>query len=538
MKVIELLFIYIGAFLLAASLFPTRALCNQKHHATKAWRFLGLMIILFFFCYAAFGVIVLRGEPDSMSLFISSVLLGGGIFVFSVVKLTLTTINRLTTMAEEERHRSLHDDLTNLPNRDFLNNKIDLAIARAKQINEPFALLLIDLKQFKEINTTLGYFYGDFLIQQIALRLGETIRNSDTLTRFGGDKFAVLMPDTDEKHAIAVSQKLTTAMKSPFKVEANRLTVETCIGIVVFPEHGDQTELLLQNADIAMYEALKNHVDYSVYDLKHDRSKLNKMLLVSEIRQAIKNEELTLYFQPQISVVNGKLFGAEALVRWQHPQKGLIMPDDFIEVIEQTGLSNSLVNWVLNKALQHQSEWQQLGLDINMSVNLSVKNLHDYEFPALAKELIKKWQINPARLTLEITESGLMVDPGRVTKVVSSLIETGVNLSIDDFGTGYSSLAYLRKFPAREIKIDKSFVFDMLTNEDSAVIVKSTIDMAHNIGRLVVAEGVENNDTQILLKRLGCDFMQGFFFSKALPPDEFLKWHDKYDKERLQHAHA
>jgi predicted signal transduction protein with EAL and GGDEF domain len=204
LKVIELLFIYIGAFLLAASLFPTRALCNQEHHATTAWRFLGLMIVMFFGCYAVFGVIILKGESDNMSLFISSILLGGGVFVFSVVRLTMTSINRLALMAEKARHKSLHDDLTDLPNREFLNNKIDLAIERAEEINEPFAILLIDLKQFKEINTTLGYFYGDFLIQQIALRLGETIRNSDTITRFGGDKFAVLMPDTDEKHALSV----------------------------------------------------------------------------------------------------------------------------------------------------------------------------------------------------------------------------------------------------------------------------------------------------------------------------------------------
>jgi diguanylate cyclase (GGDEF)-like protein len=538
LKVLELIFVYIGAFLLVASLFPTRVLCNQKHHATMAWRALGLMIIVFLGCYAVYGTILLRNGSNARNLFISAILLGGGIFVYSVVKLTQTSIERITLMVDEERHRSLHDDLTDLPNREFLSNEIDQAIERAQQINQPFAILLVDLRQFKEINTTLGHFYGDFLIQKVAIRLAETVRNSDTLARFGGDKFAVLMPDTDEKQAVAVSQKITAAMKTPFEVEANRLVVETSIGIVLFPDHAKQSDLLLQNADIAMYEAQKNHVDYSLFDLNQDPSKLDKMLLLSEIRGAIKNEELVLYFQPQVSVVNGKLCGAEALVRWDHPQRGLIMPDDFIDIIERTGLSNALMGFVLNKALQHQSEWQQAGLNINMSVNLSVKNLHDYEFPSVAKELIKKWQINPSRLTLEITESGLMVDPGRVTKVVSALKSTGVNLSIDDFGTGYSSLAYLRKFPAREIKIDKSFVFDMLVNEDSAVIVKSTIDMAHNIGRLVVAEGVENNDTRVLLRRLGCDFMQGFLFSKALPPEEFLKWHDQYDRERSEPAKA
>jgi EAL domain-containing protein (putative c-di-GMP-specific phosphodiesterase class I) len=256
--------------------------------------------------------------------------------------------------------------------------------------------------------------------------------------------------------------------------------------------------------------------------------------MASDLRDAINNGDLVLFYQPQISVINSKLSGVEALMRWQHPERGLITPNDFIDVIEQTDLSKSLASWVLNEALKCHKEWQELGLDINISVNLSIKNLHDYEFPGEVKKLIDKWQVMPNRLTLEITESGLMVDPGRVTKVVAELKRTGVNLSIDDFGTGYSSLAYLRKFPAREIKIDKSFVLDMLTNEDSAIIVKSTIDLAHNIGRLVVAEGVENQDTCILLKRLGCDFLQGFFFSKALPADEFLEWHSKYNSSLKQ----
>ena len=437
-------------------------------------------------------------------------------------------------MAEKERYRSLHDDLTDLPNQTSLHDMLDKEISHTTKTGKHFALFLIGLNRFKEINTTLGHFYGDFLIQQVAIRLQGAIKHSDTLSRFGGDKFAILLPDTDKKHAVAMSKKISEAMKKSFKVEGNRLSLEAATGIAMYPEHGNQTDQLLQYADLAMYEAQKNHVSYAIFDPEQHRTPVKKLVLVGELRDAIKNGEMVLFFQPQISVINGKLSGAEALVRWQHPIKGLVMPNDFIDVIEQTGLSSTLIKWVLDKALQHQQEWLDLGLDINMSVNLSIKNLHDYEFPNDAKKLFNKWQANPSRLTLEITESGLMVDPGRVTKVVAALKETGVNLSIDDFGTGYSSLAYLRKFPAREIKIDKSFVLDMLVNEDSAVIVKSTIDMAHNIGRLVVAEGVENHDTQVLLKRLGCDFLQGFFFSKALPADEFVKWHDKYQRQLNQ----
>jgi diguanylate cyclase (GGDEF)-like protein len=528
LKLLALILISMGAFLMATALFPTKKLCHQKHHATTAWRILGLLIILFLIGYGVYGVLLIKTGVDLGDLVVAIIMFGSGIFAYSVVKLTQISISKLTIMAEEERHRSMHDELTGLPNQYYFHDKVDAAITRANNIKKTFAVLLTDINRFKEINTTLGHSYGDFLLQQVAAGIGKSLRNPDTLARWGGDKFAILLPDTDLKRAIALSNKIAENLTLPFKIEGHSISVEISIGIVTYPAHGEQAEQLLQNAHIAMYEAQTNHVSHAVFDPEQHRSPLKKMVMASELRDAIANNELVLFFQPQISVINGKLSGVEALVRWRHPERGIIPPDDFIEVIEQTDLNKSLVSWVLNAALQSQKRWQELGLDLNISVNLSIKNLHDYEFPTEARRLINKWQVAPHRLTLEITESGLMVDPGRVTRVVSELKEIGVNLSIDDFGTGYSSLAYLRKFPAREIKIDKSFVLDMLINEDSAIIVKSTIDLAHNIGRLVVAEGVENNDTYILLKRLGCDFLQGFYFSEPLPDDKFLEWHDRY----------
>lgn len=534
MKLLSLILTYLSAFLLVSALFPTRELCNQKHHATKAWRVLGIFIMLFIVGNGSYGVFLLRNDADFIGLIVAIIMFSGGIFVYSVVKLTQSSINKLSIMAEEERYRSMHDELTGLPNQDYFRDKIDVAITRANNIKKTFVVFLIDINRFKEINTALGHFYGDFLLQQVSTRIQESIRNSDTLARWRGDKFAVILPDTDLKRAVAISNNISKNINPPFKIEENSMSVEISTGIVIYPEHGEQTNRLLQNAHIAMYEAQKNHVSYSLFDPEQHRSPFKKLIMASELRDAINNDELVLYFQPQVSVINGKLSGVEALVRWHHPERGLVQPDDFIDVIEQTDLSKSLAIWVLNSALMHQKKWRKQGLDINISVNLSIKNLHDYEFPNETKKLIDKWQVAPNRLTLEITESGLMVDPDRVTKVVSELKRSGVSLSIDDFGTGYSSLAYLRKFPAREIKIDKSFVLDMLDNEDSAIIVKSTIDLAHNIGRLVVAEGVENHDTHTLLKRLGCDFLQGFFFSKALPADEFIKWHNEYDSNLKQ----
>jgi diguanylate cyclase (GGDEF)-like protein len=524
----------LGAILLLSSLLPTKKLCDQEHYATTAWRILGLLIMLFIISYGAYFVFLFQNDVEAIFLFMAVILFGGGVFVYVVVNLAQISINKLFMMAEEERHRSMHDELTGLPNQNYFNNKVDAAIKRANNIKQTFVIFLIDINRFKEINTAIGHFYADFLLQRFANRLSQSTRNSDILSRWGGDKFALLLPDTDLKRAIAVANNITDNLARPFIVEGNNISVEISNGIVVYPDHGEYTEKLLQNAQIAMYEAQRNHVNYSLFDPEQHYSPFKKLIMASELRNAINNDKLDLYFQPQISVINGKLSGVESLIRWHHPEKGTITPDSFMDVIEHTDLGKTLAIWVLNTALKHHKEWLKAGLDINISVNLSIKNLHDYEFPSDLQKIIDKWQIAPNRLTLEITESGLMVDPARVTKVVSELKRTGVNLSIDDFGTGYSSLAYLRKFPAREIKIDKSFVLDMLVNEDSAIIVKSTIDLAHNIGRLVVAEGVENRDTYVLLKRLGCDFLQGFLFSKALPSDELIKWHERYQKSLEQ----
>lgn len=536
MKLLSLIFVYLGSFLLITALFPTKALCDEKHHATKAWRILGILIIGFLLVYGTYGVYLLKSETDLFGLLVSILMFSGGIFVFAVVKLAQVAIKKLSAMADRERYRSMHDDLTALPNQNYFHDKMNAAIARASNIKKTCVVILIDINRFKEINSSLGHFYGDFILQQIATRIKSSIRNSDFLARWGGDKFAVLLPDTNIKNAIAISNTISSNITQPFTIEGNNISIETSHGMAVFPEHGEQTDRLMQAAHIAMYEAQKNHISYSIFDQDHHHSPFKKIILASEFRDAINTDSLLLYYQPQISVINGKVSGVEALMRWEHPEKGIITPDSFTDVIEQTDLSKALASWVLNKALQQQKQWQDAGITINISINLSIKNLHDYEFPAEIKRLLEKWQVNPNLITLEITESGLMVDPGRVTKVVAELKGTGINLSIDDFGTGYSSLAYLRKFPAREIKIDKSFVLDMLNNEDSAVIVKSTIDLAHNIGRLVVAEGVENHGTYVLLKRFGCDFLQGFFFSRALPADEFMTWYQQYNSELADKA--
>jgi diguanylate cyclase (GGDEF)-like protein len=524
-KILALICVFLGTALLGLSLLPTRKLCNQQHQSPTTWRILGILIILFIFSYLAYGFFLFTTEIDRMGVLVSFILLGGGLFVAVVVQLTNASITKISGMVDAERHRSLHDELTELPNRHYLHDRIDQSISRDRHGRESLAIFLFDINRFKEINSALGHFYGDFLLQKLASRLKEPLRVTDTLARWGGDKFALLLPDTGRDRAVEIAHRITANLTRPFRIEGQNLVVNLSIGMVFYPEHGTETDVLLQYADIAMYEARRNQVDYSIFEPHQTRDSWSRLLMAGELRRAIDKHEMLLHFQPQISVVTGQLSGVEALVRWQHRERGLILPGEFIELTEQQGLINALTGQVLNLAFNQLHLWQLLGMKIDMSINLSVKNLHDLEFPGFALGLLRKWQVEPARITLEITESSIMVDPGRVARVVAALKEIGFHLSIDDFGTGYSSLAYLRKFPARQIKIDKSFVLDMLTSEDSAVIVKSTIDMAHNIGRQVVAEGVENHDTMVLLKRLGCDFLQGYHISRPLSATDFQIWY-------------
>jgi diguanylate cyclase (GGDEF)-like protein len=530
LKILALICVALGTTLLGLSLFPTRKICHQQHQSSTTWRILGILILLFTCGYLAFGVFLLTSEITRMSFLVSLILLGGGLFVAMVVHLTDNSISQITDMVKAERHRSLHDELTELPNRHYLHERIDQIIGRDRHHKESLAIFLIDINSFREINNALGHFYADFLLQKVAIRLLEPLRVKDTLARWSGDKFALLLPETGRDQAVAVARQMTASMTRPFLIEGQSLVVNISIGMVFYPEHGSETDVLLQYADIAMYDAHRNQVDYSIFEPLQTRDSWSRLLMAGELRRAIDNREMLLYYQPQISVVTGRLSGVEALVRWQHRDRGLILPGEFIEIVEQQGLINALTGQVLDQGLNQLHLWREQGMIIDLSVNLSVKNLHDLEFPGIAEGLLRKWQIDPSRITLEITESSIMLDPGRVARVVASLKELGFQLAIDDFGTGYSSLAYLRKFPARQIKIDKSFVLDMLTNEDSAVIVKSTIDMAHNIGRQVVAEGVENHDTQVLLKRLGCDFLQGFHISRPLSADDFQIWYHGQQK--------
>ena len=426
--------------------------------------------------------------------------------------------------------QALFDVLTELPNRTLLYDRLKAAIATTQRERQPFALLIMDLDGFKEVNDTFGHFCGDVLLQQVGRRVRGTLRESDTVARLGGDEFALLLRKGSD--AILVAGKILKALEQPFAVEGQMLNVGASIGIVYCPEHGLDADALMRRADVAMYVAKRTNGGYAVYTADQDQHSPGQLALTGELRHGIEQNELVLHYQPKVLLRSGRVEDVETLVRWQHPRAGLVLPDRFIRLTEQTGLIRPLTEWVLNAALQQCDEWRRAGRDLRIAVNLSARNLQDPRLPEVVAGLLRTWSVDPARLELEITESAIMANPEHALESLSRLSEMGVRLSIDDFGTGYSSLAYIKRFPVDEIKIDKAFVMDMAVNENDAAIVRSIVDLAHNLGMSVVAEGVENRETWDLLAEMGCDLAQGFYLSRALPEPELIQWLDRRRAER------
>lgn len=525
LKIVAIILTVAGSLLLSASLLPAREIARSVHRENKAaWLFLSGLVFFFTIGYVFFFSYLVKHSMSTMDLVAAVIMFGGGVFVFGVVKATRRSVIHVKKLAEKDRFRALHDELTLLPNRSLLQDRLDYGILMAKRMQEPLAVLFLDLDRFKEINDTLGHHYGDFLLQEVAERFKSVVRASDTLARLGGDEFAMVLPGAGVCEAVKVAEKVAASLEEPFRIEGNNLTVGVSVGITVYPDHGDDSEILMQRADVAMYVAKRNEVIHAVYHPDEDKSSMDRLILIGELRDAFSKQQLILHYQPKICMHDGSLAGVEALIRWQHPEKGLIPPNTFIPLAEQAGLMNVLTNWVLDKAMEQNALWRKSGYFLPVAVNLSVKNLQDMDFPDRVLGLMEKWQTPVRQLVLEITESSMMTDPVRVQAVVEKLTAAGLKMSIDDYGTGYSSLAYLRRFPALEIKIDQSFIRDMLENEDNRVIVHSTIDMVHNIGRKVVAEGVEDLLTMDALEELGCDCLQGYHICKPLSVENMNKW--------------
>ena len=427
---------------------------------------------------------------------------------------------------EELRRRATTDELTGLSNREFFRSRLDERIAAAKASEEKFGVMLCDLDRFKEINDTLGHHFGDELLRDLGPRLAEVVGPDGLVARLGGDEFAVLpgenTADADELEAIA--RRLMACVQQPVGVDELLLEVGVSIGIARFPRDGEDPHSLLRSADVAMYAAKEAHAGCKVYAAALDRHSVRRLSVLSDFRRALDADEIVVFYQPIMQMDGARVHGAEALVRWQHPDLGLLPPSDFMPIVEQTGLIGPLTRHVLERAVAQCAAWRQAGQDLTVSVNLSVRNLLDPELASLISDLLKIYRLTPSALELEITESMLMSDPDRSLVTLTRLSQLGVGLSVDDYGTGYSSLANLRRLPIDELKIDRSFVSPMLSDESDLIIVRSTINLGHDLGLTVVAEGVEDEATLHRLEGLGCDLAQGYHFSKPLPAEAFNKW--------------
>jgi diguanylate cyclase (GGDEF)-like protein len=418
---------------------------------------------------------------------------------------------------------SLYDSLTQLPNRSLFRDRVNQAIGIARREDAPLSLLLVDLDQFKEINDTLGHETGDLLLKEVADRFAGQLGYADTVSRLGSDEFGLLLTHADTEAARAFADRLLRVLEAPFRHGRQELSISAGIGIATFPGHGGDATTLMRHADLAMYRAKRNRLNVAAYDERQHEDSPRRLLLRGNLRRGLAGRQFLLHYQPKIDLGSRRLVGVEALARWRHPEQGLIMPDVFIPALEDNGLINAFNLWALDTALAQAAAWRQRGIELRMSVNMSVLSLlNPASFGEIEALLAGSLTGSPAagRLMLEITENLFLSDYGRLGDALTRLRGLGVSFSIDDFGTGHSSLARLRKLPVNELKIDRSFVTDMANNPDDAIIVRSTIDLAHNLGLSVVAEGVENAAVLDRLAAMGCDVVQGYHLGRPMPADD------------------
>ena len=454
----------------------------------------------------------------------------------AVMALSAHVETRLLRVAIEEgdrsEYRALHDDLTGLPNRTLFYRRVRAAITAAEAARSEAAVLIIDLDHFKEVNDTLGHHSGDLLLQDLAKRLRRVLRTNDIVSRLGGDEFAVLLTDLATSAAAeSVAQQLLVTLQEPLQLRGLGINLKASIGLALYPLDGRDVDSLIQRADIAMYRAKAEQRGYSHYVRNEDPYSADRLAMIEDLRRAIERDELVLRYQPKINLGTGRLVGVEALVNWPHPSRGLIPPAEFVPLAEHTGLIRGLTRLVLRRALR------EIGgaplRNASVAVNISVHDLLDPQFPAEIAQQLRAAGIPTDRLVLEVTEGAIMADPGHARMLLSELQRMGVQVALDDFGTGYSSLAHLRELPVNEIKIDRSFVGQMLNRESDAIIVEAIIGLGHKLGLRVIAEGVEDQAAWERLADFGCDSAQGFLISPGLPIDDLVSWHQRWIARRI-----
>jgi diguanylate cyclase (GGDEF)-like protein len=417
------------------------------------------------------------------------------------------------------------DGLTQLPNRALYNDRLDEALAVAAAQGLPVAVLLMDLDHFKDVNDSLGHSIGDLILRAVSSRLELLLkRPTDTVARLGGDEFAILLPGDDAAKAERVAKTILHALEMPMTPEGHVVDVRASIGIAVYPGHGSERSTLLRHADAAMYAAKRRNLGIALWDERYDQHSKERLSLMSGLRKAVDEDELVLFYQPKVPLRGGSDLHAEALVRWRHPTRGLVAPVEFIAFAEQTGYIRAITQWVMSRAVAQCSAWRSADMPMNVSINISARDLVDLELPDRFEALLHKHGCAAQWITLEITESAILDDPDHAIDNLRRLHALGCRLAIDDYGIGYSSLAYLRRLPVHELKIDKTFILGMARDSSDAVIVRSTIDLAHHMGLTVVAEGVEDEATVERLRGLSCDMVQGYLLSRPLGAEDIIAW--------------
>jgi diguanylate cyclase (GGDEF)-like protein len=462
----------------------------------------------------------------------------GAVALAMIIRMAGATGMKKEEAEERLAFQACHDILTGLPNRAYFYDRTTEALGSADRRSSLCAVMLFDLDRFKEINDSLGHKYGDRVLNEVGPRVQSVLRHGDSLARLGGDEFCVLLAGVSgHEHAVKVAERIMDLLEEPFDVDGTVLGIEASCGIAMAPTDGDSADLLLQRADVAMCVAKASPSNVVLYTPELDTNTPDRVALLGDLRHAVGRREFVLHFQPKADMTSGRIKGAEALIRWRHPTLGLLYPDRFIPEAERTGLIEPMTEWVLHEALGQCRRWLDERSDgdtdeLSIAVNLSARSLLDSSLPDVVDAALRRWNVPSHLLDLEITETIIMTDPIRAKRILTELADLGVTLSIDDFGTGYSSLAYLRDLPVHELKIDRTFVQDMGSGNEDAVIVRAVVDLARNLGLETVAEGVEDAVVWDQLVELGCDTAQGYYLARPMPDEQFSTWLADYGRER------
>jgi diguanylate cyclase (GGDEF)-like protein len=497
----------------------TRPARETKPSAPPGWVLLAVPAT-----FTSIGVgLLVKGSLQDSSSPILVVVLSAATIVAALLRMSLTF--REVRALADARRQARTDDLTELGNRRFFLEQLDLVTDETGS-GQSAAVLLIDLDSFKDVNDSYGHHTGDQLLRMIGPRLRAALRDSDTLTRMGGDEFGIVLHNTDAARAADVARTMRDHLREPFVLVGMPLHVEASIGISLFPEHGRTPSILLQHADVAMYEAKRGQLGYTIFDPGRDGGSRHRLETLEELRVALHSDQLVMHYQPKLDLASGVTSGVEALVRWAHPTRGLLYPDSFLPLAERAGLMGLVAGQVLERSLRDLASWRARNHQLSVAVNLSVSNLQDVELPQQVERLLAIHGIPPEALVLEITENILMADAEKSGQVLDRLRAIGVMLSVDDYGTGYSSLAYLQALPVDELKLDRSFVTHMSSDPRAATIVLSTIELSHQLGMLMVAEGVEDAVALQMLRDAGCDVAQGYHVARPMAAEQLTRWLD------------